>query len=514
MDLRSMQHHDRSEEVDVVVVGTGAGGAPLIASLAARGLRVVALEAGANSEPGEHTPDELEGSDINWMDERLSGGATPTAFGPNNSGRGVGGSTLHWGAFSPRPDARDLRLRTTTGEGVDWPVDPAELTGYLERVEDFVGVAGPEHYPWDPSRRYRMAPPARNASSDAMIAGCEAVGITATDAPVALTTEDRDQPHFGLRQACVNSGSCHQGCRAAAKVSMDTTYLPFAVAHGAEIRPEATVTGIELDARGRVAAVVYVQEGRELRQRCAALVLAAGGVETPRLLLHTGLANGSGQVGRNFMAHPAVQVWGRFDTPMRSHRGYPSSIISEDMVRPDGADFAGGYLMQNLGVMPLTFATTLVRGGGLWGPALTGAMDDYAYYSGAGINGECLPSEANRLTLSDETDALGVPRARIDFTAGANEDAITAHAVPVLRSILEAAGARSTMVLDRTAHTIGTCRMGDDAATSVVDPHGRSWDVPNLWISDNSTFPSSLTANPALTIMALSLRTADAMLAA
>lgn len=511
MDLQRMQHHDRNDVVDVVIVGTGAGGAPLIASLAARGLRVVAIEAGANSEPGQHTPDELEGSDINWMGERLSGGQDPTAFGPNNSGRGVGGSTLHWGAFAPRPDARDLRLRSTTGAGADWPIDPAELTGYIERVEDFVGIAGPARYPWDPDRRYRMAPPARNASSDAMIAGCEAVGITATDAPVAVTTEDRQQPHWGLRQACVNSGSCHQGCRAAAKVSMDTTYLPFAVAHGAEIRPDATVTGIDVDATGKVTAVVYTQYGREYRQRCATLVLAAGGVETPRLLLHTGLANSSGQVGRNFMAHGAVQVWGKFDTPMRAHRGYPSSIISEDMVRPTDADFAGGYLMQNLGVMPLTFATTLVRGGGLWGAALTDTLTDYAFYAGAGINAECLPHNANRLTLTDELDEHGMPRARIDFTAGENENAITQHAVPVLRSILEAAGARDTLVLDRTAHTIGTCRMGEDRETSVVDRYGRSWDIPNLWISDNSTFPSSLTANPALTIMALGLRTADAL---
>ncbi|GMA27169.1 hypothetical protein GCM10025874_04220 [Arenivirga flava] len=124
-----MRHHDRSEEVDVVVVGTGAGGAPLIASLAARGLRVVALEAGANSEPGEHTADELEGSDINWMDERLSGGGTPTAFGPNNSGRGVGGSTLHWGAFSPAPMPATCacaapRARASTGPSIR-PSSPA-----------------------------------------------------------------------------------------------------------------------------------------------------------------------------------------------------------------------------------------------------------------------------------------------------------------------------------------------------------------------------------------------------
>jgi choline dehydrogenase-like flavoprotein len=514
MRLDGQRHWDEDEVVDVVVVGTGAGGAPLTAALARRGLSVVALEAGRNTEPGDHTPDEvLAPADINWMDERISGGDAPTAFGPNNSGTGVGGSTLHWGAFTPRPSRHDLQLRTETGKGEDWPIDHDELTGYIEQDEHDVGVAGPEHYPWDPSRRYRMRPPARNASSDMMMRGTAALGITATDAPVGLTTEDRHQEHHGLRQACVSCGSCHQGCRNGSKVSMDTTYLPAAVAFGAEIRPEAFVHGIELDALGRVEAVVYHQGGRDHRQRCRSLVLAAGGVETPRLLLHTGLANSSGQVGRNFTAHGATQVWATFDESMRSYRGYPSSIITEDFVRPTDADFAGGYLIQSLGVQPLTFATTLVRGGGLRGKALVDAMRDYPRMAGVGINAECLPYDGNRLELTDELDAHGVPKARVTFSPGENEDAIERHAVRTMTAIVEAAGGRDVRVLERTAHTIGTARMGTDASSSVVDRDGRSWDVPNLWVCDNSVFPSAVIANPALTIMALSLRTADRMLA-
>lgn len=513
MRLDGQRTHGTDDVVDVVVVGTGAGGAPLLASLARRGLTVVALEAGRNTEPGDHVPDEVAApGDINWMDERLSGGGAPTAFGPNNSGTGVGGSTLHWGAFTPRPSEHDLRLRTESGAGQDWPISHAELTGWIEQVEHDVGVAGPEHYPWDPSRRYRMRPPARNASSDMMMRGTAAAGITATDAPVGLTTEDRHQDHHGLRQACVACGSCHQGCRNGSKVSMDTTYLPAAVAFGAEIRPESFVHGIELDAAGRVEAVLYTAGGREHRQRCRSLVLAAGGVETPRLLLHTGVGNGSGQVGRNFTAHGATQVWARFDESMRSYRGYPSSIITEDFVRPVDADFAGGYLIQSLGVQPQTFATSLVRGGGLRGAELVRALQDYPFSAGVGINAECLPSDDNRLELSDEIDEHGVPRARVSFTPGSNEEAIRRHAVRTMTTIVEAAGGTDVRVLDRTAHTIGTARMGTDRESSVVDQDGRSWDVPNLWIADNSVFPSAVIANPALTIMALSLRTADRML--
>jgi len=513
VNLENMRTYSDDEIVDVVVVGTGAGGAPLLAEMARRGLSAVALEAGRNFELDDFTPDETEAVRINWMSERLSGGEDPTAFGPNNSGIGVGGSTLHWGAFAPRPDRRDLRLRTETGEGRDWPLDPEELLRYVARVESDIGVSGPVPYPWDPDRAYAYRAPGRNGSADIVARGATALGIRTADAPAAVLTRARLQPAYGERGACQSCGACHQGCRFGAKATTATTYLPAAVSYGAEIRAESMVHGIELDARGRVAAVLYRRYGVERRQLCHTLVLAAGGIETPRLLLHTGVANSSGQVGRNFLAHGATQVWGRFDEPVRGHRGYPSSLISEDMLRPADADFAGGYLMQSLGVMPLTYATTLARGGGLWGRELVDRTLDARMHAGIGINGDCLPSEANRLELVDELDEWGIPRARIDFTAGPNEKALDTHATRTMEDIMRAAGASDTIVLARTAHTVGTCRMSADPADGVVDADGRSHDIPNLWISDNSVFPSALAANPAPTIMAMSLRTADRMLA-
>ena len=504
-----------TEPVDAVVIGTGAGGAPVFARLARAGLRVVALEAGRAWTPGaDFATDERSQSKLFWNDERLSAGDDPMAFGRNNSGIGVGGSTLHYTAYTPRAHPDDLRLHTDFGVAVDWPIGYDDLAPYYDELEQFLGISGPTPYPWGPARGsgYPLEPLPLNSAAQLMQRGCARLGIRTSPAANAALSAPYYQPGTGWRPACTNRGYCQAGCSVGAKGSMDVTFLPLGVQAGGEIRPECFVTQIETDKTGRVSGVVYVQGGRTVRQATRAVFLCGGAIETPRLLLLNNLANASGQVGKNFMAHTGLQVWGQFADETRPWKGIPGGLVSEDTHRPKDADFAGGYLLQSIGVMPVTYASQLARGSGLYGREMLRHMERYNHVAGINILGEGLPYAHNRVELSGEMDARGLPKPRIFYTAGENETRLTAHADRIIRAIWDAAGATNVWAFNRHAHIMGTCRMGTNPAESVVNADGEAHDVPGLFVSDNSHFPTALSCNPALTIMATALRIADRFL--
>ena len=510
-----MRVFSEDEVLDAVIIGTGAGGAPLLARLAQAGLKVVALEAGMHwSAAKDFATDEVSQSKLFWTDERLSAGADPLPFGNNNSGTGVGGSTLHYTAYVPRPQPDDFKLYDDFGKGVNWPIDYYDLEAYYDEIENFLGVSGPSQYPWGPAHKtgYPLAALPVNGAGQLMQRGCETLQIKTSPAPNAALSARYYQPGAGWREACTNRGFCQAGCNTGAKSSMDVTYIPLAIANGAEIRANSYVTGFEFDPENKISAVIYKNDGQEKRVKCRNVFLCAGAIETPRMLLIHEIANSSGQVGKNFMAHTGMQVWGQFEEDIRPFKGIPGAIISEDFHRPKDADFAGGYLLQSIGVMPVTYATQVARGRGLWGEELTRHMRGYNHTAGINILGECLPYEANYLELSDEKDDRGLPKPRIHFTFGENEKKLTNHAEKLMKEIWKEAGAYDIWSFNRGAHTIGTCRMGSDSLSAVVNADGQSFDVANLYISDNSIFPSALSANPALTIMALSLRIADRFL--
>ncbi|WP_420593797.1 GMC family oxidoreductase [Deinococcus sp.] len=498
-------------DLDVLVIGTGAGGAPLLARLAAAGLKVAALEAGVRHSPEEIATDEVAQAGLFWLDERLTAGQDPVSFGRNNSGRGVGGSTLHYTAYTPRAQPDDLKLRTEFGQGEDWPLEFAELEPYYDEIEHFLGVSGPAEYPWGPPRRSSYRHPALplNGAARLMARACQEIGMRTSPAANAALSRPQAQEGYGTRHVCTNRGFCQAGCSVGAKASMDITYLALAESLGAVIVDGAQVTQLSVKA-GRVTGAEFMR-GDELGHLSARTVyLCAGAIETPRLLLMNNLGNSSGQVGRHFMAHVGVQVWGQVDEDLRPYKGIPGGLISEDTHRVD--DLIGGYLLQSLGVMPVTYATQYARGTLKWGPELVRHLSGYNHVAGINVLGECLPYAGNYLELSDELDVRGLPKPKVHFSFGDNENRMTQHAESLMRDLWSRVGAKEVWALPRAAHTLGTARMGHDPDSSVVDSLGRVHDTPGLRICDNSIFPSSLSVNPALTQMALSLRAADALI--
>ncbi|MBT0670597.1 GMC family oxidoreductase [Novosphingobium profundi] len=503
------------DEVDFVIVGTGAGGAPLAAKLAEQGFSVIAMDAGAFFRPLEDfASDEMHQRKLYWTDDRLVDGDNPLQLGANNSGKAVGGSTIHFAMVSLRFRPEHFASRSKLGYGVDWPIDWREMWRYYEEVERMLHISGPVRYPWGPKRpRYPLRVHPMNAGAQYLARGAKALGIDWTETPIATLSTP-----IGKAHPCVYRGFCVTGCSTNAKQSALVTWIPRAIRAGAEIRDLAMVGRIETDASGRATGVHYHRADAWHFQKARHVVAAGYAIETPRLLLNSanaaqpdGLANSSGLVGRNLMVQLNQAAWGEVDKEVRAYKGPPSLAISEHWNYTDaGKDYLGGWTYMSQGPLPAQWARTLARTRGLWGQALVDEMNRANHTVGLKMVGEVLPNEANRVTLADETDQYGLRIPRVTFSYSDNEKRMMRHAVAFMKQSLEATGARDTWdQMDDTCHLGGTARMGRNAATSVVDADGRSWDVPNLWVCDGSVFPTVGGVNPSLTIQALACRTAD-----
>ena len=502
------------EEVDFLIVGTGAGGGTLACKLAEAGFSVIAMDAGAYWRPLEDfASDETEQSKLYWTDERIVEGDNPLTMGSNNSGKSVGGSTVHFAMVSLRFRPEWFKARSLLGYGADWPVDWREMWQYYREVEETLKISGPVSYPWGPHRpRYPLRAHPMNAAANYLARGAEALGTQWTETPLATLSA----PH-GRAHPCIYRGFCVTGCSTNAKQSVLTTWLPRALAAGAEIRDLAMVGRIE-ERAGKVSGVHYHREGAWHFQKARNVVVAGYAIETPRLLLNSanerhpdGLANSSGLVGKNLMVQLNQAAWGTVEEEVRSYKGPPSLAISEHWNYEDeGKDYFGGWAYMSQGPLPITWAKSLAGGRGLWGQELLEAMSLANHSVGLKMVGEVLPYEHNRVTLAEEQDQYGLPVARISYSHGENEKAMIRHAVDFMDRSLEATGATDRWKeMDDTCHLNGTARMGDDARNSVVDSDCRSWDIPNLWICDGSVFPTVGGVNPSLTIQAIACRTAD-----
>ncbi len=511
----TMRHYDERTEVDLVVVGAGAGGSVLAQRLARQGWRVVILEAGPFWHPDDDwVSDEVGSHDLYWTQKRIIGGEDPVELGKNNSGRGVGGSMVHYAGYTPRFHPSDFETDTLDGVGADWPISYEDLLPHYEQVERELPVAG-QDWPWGHPHSYPFSPHPVSEGASRLWRGALELGIEMRVGPVGIVNGT-----FGNRPHCIYRGYCLQGCKVNAKASPYVTHLPDALAHAVEIRSDCMATRVELDEAGRAVGVVYLREegGAEHLQRARFVAVAGYSIETPRLLLNStsarfphGLCNDHDQVGRYVMVQGATQTAGRWADELRPYKSPPPEVSSEDFYETDDArGFKRGFSIQTVSPLPIGWAEHVLADGH-WGRALREYMRDYNHWATVGVLNELLPQPDNRVTLADEADPYGLPVARMDYTLCDNDKASIAYSTKVITDLLRAAGAQDVLTIHRYAHLIGGCRMGSSPEDSVVDANQRSWVVPNLFLADGSVCPTQGSANPALTIMALASRLAARM---
>jgi choline dehydrogenase-like flavoprotein len=509
----AMRSHRDDDEVDLCIVGAGAGGSVLAQRLARRGWRIVVIEAGPFWDPDEDwVSDEAGSHELYWTQKRIIGGRDPVELGKNNSGRGVGGSMVHYAGYTPRFHPSDFATRTIDGVGADWPIAYEDLRPHYEELERELPVAG-QDWPWGDPHSYPFSPHPVGGAAAALWKGAIEQGVEMRVGPVGIVNGT-----FGNRPHCIYRGYCLQGCKVNAKASPFVTHLPDALAHGVEVRARCMAARVEIDARGRAIGVTYLREGdrSERLQRARLVAIAGYSIETPRLLLNSvsarhphGLGNAHDQVGRYVMVQGATQTAGRFPDEMRMYKAPPPEVSSEQFYETDERrGFARGFSIQTVSPLPIGWAEHVLADGHR-GRALREYMRDYNHWATIGVLNELLPSPDNRVTLADEKDALGIPIARFDHSLGDNDRASIEYSTRVIRGIVDAAGAQDVLTIRRYAHLIGGCRMGASPEESVIDSDHRVWGVPNLLVADGSACPTQGAANPALTIMALSSRLAE-----
>lgn len=510
-----MRHYEENEPVDYCIVGVGSAGGVLLQRLSRAGFRVVGFDAGPFWDTErDWVSDEAGSHKLYWEDLRITGGQNPLTFGANNSGKGVGGGSVHWAAFTPRLHPSDFRVHSEDGVAVDWPIPYEELKPYYELLELEMPVAGPAYYPWGHPHGYAYGPHPMGAVGDVLIRGCTKLGIeVSVGGPVAILSGSHgDRPH------CIYRGFCIQGCKVGAKASTLITHVPDALDNGAEIRDNCMVARINIDKERRVTGVTYFdREGHERFQKAKAVIVSGYAIETPRLLLNSacpgfenGLANSSDTVGRYLMAQAGNVVLGRFEDLIRMYKAPPAHAMTEEFYETDPKrGFARGFAIQTVGPLPIAFAKQMMVAKGAWGWGMRRVMMDYNHWAAIALLGEILPWPENRVQLAEEKDRFGIPVAKVSFNLHDNDKRMTEFGKNKVMEVMWAAGAQEVVQEARYAHLVGAARMGEDPRSSVVDKYGRTHDISNLFICDGSVMPTQGSANPGLTIQALAARTAD-----
>jgi len=534
------------EPVDFVIVGSGAAGGVLARELSQAGFDVVVLEQGPYRMASDFGHDEVKNmmlgdltSHPGWADPQSfrydptetavvgNGGLPPALYA-----RTVGGSSVHFSGNYWRMRPLDFKERSLlgpmSGTGfADWPLTYEELEPYYTKAEYEIGVSGtPGPFDAPRSRPFPMPPMPVKSSGVLLEKGALAMGWHPQPAPMAILS----QPYRG-RPPCSHCGFCIGfGCEMNAKSSTLVTMIPEALATGrCEIRPLSTVYRIETGSRGRVEEVLYVDaDGQQQAQKARAVVLAANGAETPRLLLMSdgpdhpdGLSNGSGLVGKYLMGNGHSFIHGYFEHELNDWKSIQVTRIVHDFYATDPQrGFYGGGGMDGrplVNSMPVLHAMTESGANPpRWGAQFKrDVRHGFNRHMGILSSTTSVPVERNNITLDPSAkDAIGRPLVRMTYRDHDDDLAMMQFLQDRGNEILDAAGAQRIWrepVEPQTAHAhlLGTCRMGTDPARSVVDPYHRSHEVENLFICDGSSMVSSGRGQPTLTIQALAFRAAE-----
>jgi choline dehydrogenase-like flavoprotein len=500
----------------VVIIGSGAGGGTLGHALAEKGVRVVCLEAGQRLDHlADFANDEATMfAKLTWLDKRSASGNWNMAGSalPAWTCKSVGGTSIHWAGTSLRIRPHEFRARTTYGAVaeaslIDWPITEAELAPYYDRAEQQLGVTGTHGIPDLPANNNYLV----------FAAGAKKLGYTqVSNSRMAINSRARDG-----RGACLQLGFCFAGCKMGAKWSTLYAEIPKAEVTGRyEVRPQSTALHIQHDASGKITGVLYIdQDGKRQLQKARVVALAANSIESARLLLNSaspafpnGLANSSGEVGRNYMRHVFGFVYAWFEKPVHFYRGSTCAGNIQDENKHDPArGFVAGYHLQTIAQHPVGMARAISGARG-WGLPVSQGMDRYDHMAGLMIVGEDMPRSSNRVTLNgNEKDAHGLPIPNVHYDDHPNNVAMRAHAHQSGTALYQSLGALDVMQVmpPPATHNLGTNRMSRLARDGVVNGYGQSHDIKNLFISDGSQFPTASAENPTLTIVALALRQAD-----
>lgn len=532
-----LENGDRlSPDPDVLIIGAGPTGAVTAKRLAEDGVRVVCLEQGdwpdySKARAGHPDFEITAGRDwANNPNIRKLAADYPVEDSDSDISavlyNAVGGSMVIFACQWQRSMPSDFRVRSLDGVADDWPMTYEDLRPYYERVERDFGISGLGGDPAFPPGEGPPLPPAPLGKMGRKVARAHnELGWHWWPGPNAIAT----RPYHRLN-ACTQRATCMWGCVEGAKSTPDRTHWPDALELGVKLVTGARVSRLVLNSRGLVEGAVYVdREGREHLQKAAVTVLAANGLGTPRLLLLSaieghpdGLANSSGLVGKRLMMHPFGTVVGLFDEDLGSSQGVWGQHVHclEFYETDESRGFVRGA---KWGLQPTGGPVSMTRpypwgDNAIWGPGFHRAMRERLGHSAMwGIIAEDLPDESNRVVLDPElTDEDGIPAPKIIYEMSENSERMMEFHQQRAKESLQAAGAYETVVapLIRESgwHLLGTAVMGTDPATSVVNEWGRTHDIPNLYIFDGSTWPTSTGMNPTGTIAALALRWTEHLL--